>query len=68
MLFLINDYHNIHTKHRPEEKTQTQAIHMATLLLKVFPEVKAVSNHGVNLLPQYPVKSLVSIAACPSCL
>ena len=51
MLFLIDDYHNIHTKHRPEEKTQTQAIHMATLLLKVFPEVKDVSNHGVNLLP-----------------
>jgi hypothetical protein len=56
MLFLIDDYHNIHTKHRSEEKTQTQAIHMATLLLKVFPEVKAVSNHGVNLLPQYPVE------------
>ena len=66
MLFLIDDYHNIHTKHRPEEKTQTQAIHMATLLLKVFPEVKAVSNHGVNLLPQYPVEipSVKRFIAC----
>ncbi len=23
MIFLIDDYHNIHTKHEPEEKTQT---------------------------------------------
>ena len=29
---------------------------MANLLLKVFPEVKAVSNNGVNLLPKYPVE------------
>ena len=56
MIFLIDDYHNIHTRHRPEEKTQTQTIHMATLLLKVFPEIKAVLNHGVNLLPKYPVE------------
>ena len=42
MIFCINDYHNIHTKHRPETKTQTQAVHMTTLLLKVFPNIKAV--------------------------
>ena len=37
LIFLIDDYHNIYTHHRPEAKTQTQAIHMTTLLLKVFP-------------------------------
>ena len=56
MIFLIDDYHNIHTKHRPEEKTHIQTTHMATLLLKVFPEIKAVLNHRVNLLPKYPVE------------
>ena len=39
---------------------------MATLLLKVFPEVKAVSNNGVNLLPNYPVEisNVERIIAC----
>ena len=26
LVFCIDDYHNIHTKHRPENKTQTQAV------------------------------------------
>ena len=42
IIFFIDDYHNIHAQHRPEAKTQTQAIHITTLLLKVFPNVKAV--------------------------
>ena len=54
LLFFIDDYHNIHTQHRPEAKTQTQAIHMTTLLLKVFPEVKAIPNN-VDLHPKSPV-------------
>ena len=65
LIFLIDDYHNIHTKHRPEARTQTQSAHMSTLLLKVFPNIKAVSQSGINLLPRCPVvipdlKSLVS--------
>ena len=56
LIFCIDDYHNIHTHHRPEAKTQTQAIHMATLLLKVFPEIEAVPQHGNNVLPTPPVK------------
>ena len=32
----IDDYHNIHTHHRPSSDTQTQVVHMATLLIKVF--------------------------------
>ena len=57
MIFLTDNYHNIHTKHRPEDKTQTQAIHMTTLLLKVFPEVAiAISNHGADILPKNPVE------------
>ena len=50
LIFCIDHYHNIHTHHRPEAKTQTQAIHMATLLLKVFPDIEAVSQHGNNVL------------------
>ena len=56
MIFLIDYYHDIHTKHRPANKRKTQAIHMTTLLLKVFPEVKAVSNHGADLSPKNPVE------------
>ena len=65
IIFCIDDYHNIHTQHRPEAKTQTQAIHMTTLLLKVFPNVKAAQHHGNNVVPNSPdeienVKSFVS--------
>ena len=56
LIFCIDDYHNIHTHHRPETKTQKQAIHTATLLLKVFPEIEAVPQHGNNVLPTPPVK------------
>eukprot|EP00112_Aurelia_sp_Birch-Aquarium-sp1_P021037 Seg5563.2 transcript_id=Seg5563.2/GoldUCD/mRNA.D3Y31 product="hypothetical protein" protein_id=Seg5563.2/GoldUCD/D3Y31 len=40
----IDDFHNIHTMHRPDQKDQTQAVHMATLLVKIFPGVPAISN------------------------
>ena len=56
LIFCIDDYHNIHTMHRPETKTQTQSIHMATLLLKVFPNIEAVAHHGQNALPAEPVQ------------
>ena len=56
MIFCIDDYHNIHTKHRPETKTQTQAVHMTTLLLEVFPNIKAVPKSEINLLPVHPVE------------
>ena len=57
LVFCIHDYHNIHTKHRSENKTQTQAVHMTTLLVKVFPNIKAISNHAVDtpFLPASPV-------------
>ena len=32
----IDDYHDIHTHHHPSSDTQTQVVHMATLLIKVF--------------------------------
>lgn len=35
IVFFIDDYHNIHTKHRPSAKKQTQAIHMTTLLINI---------------------------------
>ena len=56
IIFCIDDYHNIHTMHRPETKIQIQSIHMATLLLKVFPNIKAVAHHGHNALPAQPVQ------------
>jgi hypothetical protein len=56
MIFCIDDYHNIHTMHRPESKTQANAIHMSTLILKVFPNIKAVSQERINLLPKSPVE------------
>ena len=42
--------------HRPETKIQTQSIHMATILLKVFPNVTAVAHHGHDALPAQPVQ------------
>eukprot|EP00794_Sanderia_malayensis_P020709 gene20709-22741_t len=42
LVFFVDDYHNIHTKHRPSEKKQTQAVHMATLLVKEFKNIKAI--------------------------
>ena len=52
--------------HRPESKKQTNAIHMSTLLIKVFPKIKAVHQVGTDLLPKSPVdiskmKSFISI-------
>ena len=45
LVVCIDDYHNIHTKNRPQTKTQSQAVHMSTLLVKTFPNVKAISFH-----------------------
>ena len=58
LIFYIDDYRNIHTKHRPEAKTQTEAVLMSTLLVKVFPNVKAVSKEGLHspLLLTLPVE------------
>ena len=57
LFFCINDYHNIHTKHRPESKTQTQSVPTTTLLVKVFPNIKAVRNASLpSLLPVNPVE------------
>ena len=46
----------MHTQHQPEAKIQTQAIHMITLLLNVFPNVKAVQHHENNVVPNSPVE------------
>ena len=50
IVLFIDDYHNIHTKHRPSEKKQTQAVHMSTLLVKIFKNIKAVPIEG-NVSP-----------------
>lgn len=48
IIFCIDDHHNIHTKHRPESKTQ--AVHITTLIAKVFPNIQAVPNDYI-----YPI-------------
>ena len=60
LIFCVDDYHNIHTQHRPETKTQTKVVHMSTLLLKVFPEIKAVQQLENDILvpPKSPVEIL----------
>ena len=50
IIFCIDDYHNIHTKHRPEANIQTQTVHTTTLLVKVFPNIEAVPNDFLQLL------------------
>ena len=40
IIFCIDDYHNIHTKHRPESKTQIQAVHTTLPLSKYFQTFK----------------------------
>ena len=44
IMIYIDDYHNIHSHHRPSTKETTQVIHMATLLMKVF-DTKAIPHN-----------------------
>ncbi|XP_065067660.1 uncharacterized protein LOC135693193 [Rhopilema esculentum] len=46
IVMFIDDYHNIHTKHRPNEKQRSESVHMATLMVKVFEKIKAVPQEG----------------------
>ena len=59
IVVMIDDYHNIHTKHCHEKKTQTDTVHMATLLVKAFPKVKAISKDEtqVPLLSKDPIQT-----------
>eukprot|EP00794_Sanderia_malayensis_P004307 gene4307-4877_t len=55
IVFFIDDYHNLHTQHRPYEMKQTQATHMSTLLVKVFKNIKAIPIEGnSSALSQHP--------------
>ena len=46
VIVFIDDYHNIHTNHRPTSESQTKVAHMATLLVKSFKNVKAIVSAG----------------------
>ena len=49
-------------KHHPESKTQTQSVHTTTLLVKVFPNIKAVRNDSLpSVLPVNPVEQSLLI-------
>ena len=43
-MIYVDDYHNIHSRHRPSTNETTQVIHMATLLIKVF-DTKAIPHN-----------------------
>ena len=45
LIFCIDDFHNIHTHHRPETKMQTQTIHMATLLIFCIDDFHNIHTH-----------------------
>eukprot|EP00794_Sanderia_malayensis_P002757 gene2757-3187_t len=44
LVIFIDDYHNIHAHRRVSKQETSQVIHMATLLVKSFPNVDAISH------------------------
>ena len=46
---VIDDFHNIHSHHRPSSPSQTQVCHMTTLLVKNFQQCLP-SNHLALLI------------------
>ena len=48
----LDDYHNIHTQQRPNQQKASKATHMATLVFRVYPEIKAIKlttgNHKLH--------------------
>ena len=61
VVIFIDDYHNIHTNHRPTDIAQTQPIHMATLLLKSFQNIQAVYSAGPDdQAPEPAINGLLS--------
>ena len=48
LVFMVDDYTNVHTKHRPTETNPTVVSHKATLLLKRFDDVKAIPVEGLQ--------------------
>ena len=39
---VVDDYHCIHTKRRPEDVKVSDAKHMCTIVIKIFPEIQAI--------------------------
>ena len=64
VVIFIDDYHNIHTMHRTSKQQQTQTIHMATLLLKVFPNVEANTDLTVTNLKKAITTHFGSMSFC----
>ena len=58
VMIFIDDYHNIHTHHRPLSDTQTQVVHMASLLVKVF-DIHAIPQ--VENPPNDPVPANIAL-------
>ena len=68
LIFCINDYHNIHTHHRPEAKTQTQFIWLLCysrffLKLKQFHSMATMSFQ--HPLLKLRVLKIMLLAICP---
>ena len=46
----LDDYHNIHTQQRPNQQKASKATHLATLVFRVYPEIKAIKLSGNHKL------------------
>ena len=50
LILMVDDYTNMHTKHRPQDLNQTQISKKVTLLLKRFdmPAIPRLRNHNAK--------------------
>ena len=48
-IFLIDDFHNIHTIRQPDTTTTSQAVHMASCLLDIQKSIPAIKIPGSNV-------------------
>ncbi|XP_065071763.1 uncharacterized protein LOC135696323 [Rhopilema esculentum] len=60
LILLIDDYTNIHTKRRPKDLKTSDARSMATILLKKFPGIHAISSNGNHTNPDGISSNLLS--------
>ena len=53
LVVMIDDYTNIHTKHRPLDSTTSTARSMATIFLKRFPDDPAIEYRSDDIIKIY---------------
>ena len=69
IVFFIDDFHNIHTMHRPSDKKQSQSVHMSTLLIKVFKNINAIPvERNASALNKEPANASLLKAIVDRCM